>query len=223
MNNEVQIWLNSGAEVNEGLRLLNKYTRNKPLAHLVGLNPKYKYLLIKALAPNHSGHTAPKPQRVQKSFRNEWPFIKEPNCPNELKVLASDKLTTYYRYVEAHDELFDCTNNQECYEVAKIVISNFLQNREIYRELEFYKEHNRVLGKHSIFKELSRLKELRKLPLRELIRRQINIKESIWRASSEIAKRDKPYLDDKREESIRAKTAELSEVERFIEQYEKTK
>ena len=220
MTNEVQIWLNSGAEVNEGLRLLNKYAPNKHLARLVELNPKFKHLLIKALAPEHIVLVQEPPKQTSKSFRTEWSFLREPSCPNELKVLAADKITTYCNYIEAHDALFNCTTNQECYEVAKRVVNNFIENNEIYQELKFYKEHKHILGKHHSFNEQKRINELRKLPLRELIQKQNNIKEAIWRVNSEILKRNKPHLEHKREVSIKAKIAELAEIERLIEQYE---
>lgn len=219
MTNEVQIWLNSGAEVNEGLRLLNKYAPNKHLARLVELNSKFKHLLIKALAPEHIVQVQEPPRPAPKSFRSEWSFLKDTTCPNELKILAADKITTYHNYIEAHEALFDCTTTQECYEVAKKVVTNFIENNEIYQELKFYKEHKHILGKHHSFKEQKRINELRKLPLRELIQKHENLKEAIWRVNSEILKRDKPHLEHKREISIKAKTAELAEIDRLIEQY----
>lgn len=108
MKNEIRQWLDSGAEVQEGLRLLSLVAPNKHLAKLVSLNPKrYKPLLIQSLASVIEPATNSSP--VRPSFREDWPFLSDCDCPNELKILVADKITTHRRYVEAHE---NCTTAQ---------------------------------------------------------------------------------------------------------------
>ncbi len=218
MKDEIRQWLDSGAEVQEGLRLLNIVAPNKYLAQLVRSNPRrYKELLVKSLTASIE-HTPIVPS-VRPKFREDWPFLSEKDCPNELKILAADKISTHQRYVEAHERLFDCSTLQDCFLVAKNLIENYIENRKIHSELTYYKAHHSVLGKHPIFDELRRCNELRHLPIQTLFRRKENLEESIWRINSEIRKGDKPHLLSRREQRLAAKQRELSEVNRIIDNY----
>ena len=110
MSNEIDRWICSGAEVTEGLRLLSIYAPNKWLDALVRKAPKeYSHLLKKALLPFATevpfSHTLTKGGR----FREDWPFLSEPDCPTELKALAADMITSWHNYVNAHEDLFKCT------------------------------------------------------------------------------------------------------------------
>lgn len=216
--NEVGRWLYSGAGVQEGLRLLNIYAPNRHLETLVRLNPdKYRALLVKVLSAcseDASGITRPG------AFRNEWPFLNEPDCPLELKVLAADKITAYHNYVSAHRELFGCETLEECFETAKKVIENYRQNRKILSEFAYYKEHHTCLGKHPIFKTARHLAEMRKMSIVGLLKKKKNIEGNIWRIKSEIRKGDKPHLLEEREARLKTKELELSEVNKMIEEYE---
>lgn len=215
---EIRQWLDSGAEVQEGLRLLNLYAPNKHLARLVSLSPaRYKPLLVRTLTaklPNVASSAA-----APVSFREDWPFLQNPDCPNELKILATDKITAYRNYVAAHEQLFNCVTLEECYTTAKKVIENYIENRNIRSELAYYKEHGTVLGKHSIFNEVKHLAELRQLPVPELFRRKENLEEAIWRIGNEIRKGTKPHLLESRERRLKAKQRELAEVQRIIASY----
>ena len=216
----IQNWLNSGAEVQEGLRLLDIYAPNQHLHRLVSLRPdKFKHLLVRTLSalihtPVQILHRPPK-----NTFREQWPFLDDPTCPNELKILAADKITAYRNYTSAHRELFECTSQQECFLTAKKVVENFLENRKIISELAYYKEHHSLLGKHPVFREVKRLAELRRLSVVDLFQRRDNLEEAIWRIQSEIRKGNKPHLQTSREQRLVVKQRELREVERIISDF----
>jgi hypothetical protein len=142
--------------------------------------------------------------------------LNHPDCPVELKALVTDKFSSYYLYRELHKQLFDCTNIQECAGVTGSLIENYLENRAIYAELDFYRQHKTLLGKHPIFKHFVKMKELRKKPIKELVKRQRQLEHAIWRIQSEIKKGDKPHLDSDRRERLREKEAELAEVNRLL-------
>lgn len=218
MKNEIRQWLDSGAEVQEGLRLLSLVAPNKHLARLVSLNPsRYKPLLVQSLAAIIESVSIP--PSIRPNFREDWPFLSDYDCPNELKILAADKITTHRRYVEAHEKLYDCTSPEECFVVAKNLIENYIENRKIYSELAYYKANRSILGKHPIFEEVKRCNELRHLPISSLFRRKENLEEAIWRINSEIRKGNKPHLLPRREQRLAAKQRELSEVNRIIDNY----
>jgi hypothetical protein len=223
MSNEIDRWICSGAEVTEGLRLLSIYAPNKWLDALVRKAPKeYSHLLKKALLPFAT--EVPFSQTLTKGgrFREDWPFLSEPDCPTELKALAADMITSWHNYVNAHEDLFSCTTPEECYECAEKTIRNFSQNSSSRLEFQYYNEHHRILGKHPIFALTKKLENLRRMPITELIRKRRNVQDSIWRAEREIKKGDRPDLKVSREERLSRLKMTLDEINRMIKEYEGT-
>lgn len=223
MSNEIDRWICSGAEVTEGLRLLSIYAPNKWLDALVRKAPKeYSHLLKKALLPFAT--EVPFSQTLTKGgrFREDWPFLAEPDCPTELKALAADIITSWHNYVNAHEDLFKCTTPEECFETAEKTVRNFYQNSVSRTEFQYYKEHHRILGKHPIFALTKKLDNLRRMPITGLIRKRRNVQDSIWRAEREIKKGDRPDLKESREERLSRLKMTLDEINRMIEEYEGT-
>ena len=223
MSNEIDRWICSGAEVTEGLRLLSIYAPNKWLDALVRKAPKeYSHLLKKALLPFAT--EVPFSQTLTKGgrFREDWPFLSEPDCPTELKALAADMITSWHNYVNAHEDLFKCTTPEECFEAAEKTVRIFYQNSVSRTEFQYYKEHHRILGKHPIFALTKKLENLRRMPITELIRKRRNVQDSIWRAEREIKKGDRPDLKVSREERLSRLKMTLDEINRMIKEYEGT-
>lgn len=150
------------------------------------------------------------------TFRSEFPFLNRADCPIELKALVTDKFSSFHAYRDLHKQLRDCTNVAECAETAKQLIDSFTENRAIWAELNYYKEHKVLLGKHPIFKHYQRVKDLRKLSVKDLVLKQIDLKHNVWRIQSEIAKGDKPHLDAERQQRLDIKQNELEEVNRLL-------
>lgn len=224
MRDAVQKWLESGAEVQAGLRLLSLYAKNEHLAQLVTARPdRYKSLLIDTLCKTAgtSPLTTPPPSS-RPAFREQWAFLSEPDCPPELKILAADKITAYRDYVDAHRRLFDCTTLDECFATAENLIKSFSENRKILYEFTYYAEHHALLGRHSIFREMQELATLRKMGPVALVARQKNLKGNIWRIKHEITRGSKPHLDIERRNRLKAKERELAAVNKMIEEYERT-
>ena len=223
--NDVCQWLVSGAGVPEGLRLLSKYAPNIHLDRLVRMQPsRWGYLLSRSLS-RYSDEPVRMPASDSagspRSFREEWPFLSEPDCPPELKILAADKITAYHEYVRGHEELFSCITIDECYNTAKKVVENYKRNRKILSEFAYYREHGKCLGKHEIFASMKRLESLRRMSPVELVRKQKNLSGAIWRIKNELKKGDKPHLRTEREARLKEKSLELSEVNRLLGEYEK--
>jgi hypothetical protein len=150
-------------------------------------------------------------------FRQEFPFLDSAGCPMELKILVTDKFSSFYRYRNLHQKLVDCTNVKECADISAEIIKSYLDNRSIYAELDYFKKHHVILGKHPIFMHFNKMKSIRNLSIKDLVKRQILLEHNIWRIESELKKKDKPHLKVERQERLQQKKAELAEVKRLIE------
>lgn len=159
---------------------------------------------------------SPKVAVERSSIREQYPFLNKENCPQELKILVSDKISAYYNYCDAHAKLSACSTKKECYETADIVINNFIENRLIHDELNHYLKTGKVLGKNPIFEEIKAVNKLKTMPVLELYKYYEKLKHRIWRNDDEIKKNKKPYLKYKREERRESYKRELLECERLL-------
>src|SRR5690606_8218532 len=103
-------WLKAGAPLEEGVRLFALMAgEDHPFIKLIKHNHSTAYpILIKELCRRAGVNPAELNSKVK--FRDEWPFLSQPDCPPELKILAANKITAYHHYTRAHELLFDCTN-----------------------------------------------------------------------------------------------------------------
>lgn len=217
---EIEQWLRSGAGVQEGLRLLSIYKPNPHLARLVERHPdKYAYLLMKALAGVDRKTVAETAIR-RPGLRETWPFLSQPDCPPELKILAADKITAYTGFAREHAKLFSCSTLEECLATAKKCVNFYCQNRKIFSEFAYYKEHGVVLGKHPIFDEMRHRRELLSMGILDMERRRQNLRDAIWRLKKQIRLDERPDLEASRMDLLETKERELDEIGRLIEEYE---
>lgn len=217
---DILTWLESGCEIKEGVILLKKYSANKFLIRLASSNPKANKDRMKAELCRIAGiKEQPKPKKrdTNISFRSEFPFLSQSDCPLELKALVTDKFSSFYTYKDLHSKLFDCTNEKECVSVASALLANFKENRMIFAELEYYKKHKAILGRHPIFKHLNSLKALRKLSIKDLVLKEQKLEHNIWRINSNLKKNDQPHLREERLRRLSEKENELAEVKRLLQ------
>lgn len=147
------------------------------------------------------------PETMQKTirFREEFPFLNSPECPDELKILVSDMFAAFDLYREGHAELVkapDDVANEEMLRVAQTVVENFLKNREIWEELDYYKQNGKVLGKAPIFETMMKKKEFRELPDIQLTQKLNNAKSSISKAKNDLEKADTDEKKMKAQEKL---------------------
>ena len=218
---DVENWLRTGAGIQEGLRLLSLYKPNPYLARMVERHPdKYRRLLIRTLTGRDP---APTPaDRPARSFREDWPFLSRPDCPPELKILAADKITAWTNFAREHEKLFDCVTPEQCLEHAKNCVFYYQQNRKIFSEFAHYQDTGHVLGKHPVFGEVRRSHEMLSAGPIELMRRQHNLRAAISRLKRQMGTGGRPDLDAGRAELLAAKERELADVEKILENYEKS-
>jgi transcriptional regulator with XRE-family HTH domain len=122
-------------------------------------------------------------------FRESFPFLKEPDCPDILKVLVADMFTAYGKYREAHAQLADMPDDAELQETAKLseeIVENFLANREIWDELEFYRDNHSLLGKCDKVKELQASEDLKNMSDIDLMTARNNASANLSKAKKRI-------------------------------------
>lgn len=214
----IEKWIREGGGVEEGLRLLALYGPNHRLERMVKSRPeKYRPLLVRTFRRMLLSWK----EEEKYSFRREWPFLDDPDCPSELKILAADKITAMRSWAREHEALFSSGTIEECLEHAKNCVESFSRNRKILSEFNYYKEHGTVLGKHRIFADEKRMEGLRTMDLVSLKSRRDNLARSIRRLRSQVAKGDRPDLDGERSALIAAHVKELAEVDKIIDNYRK--
>lgn len=99
----------------------------------------------------------PEPVRKMIRFREKYPFLNSPDCPDVLKVLVADMFTSYDNYKSAHARLQVLADDEAAAAVADCekVVTDYLKNREIWDELEYYRENGTILGKAAKFREIA--------------------------------------------------------------------
>lgn len=225
MKSQVLAWIRSGSPLPEGIRIFSVLGKpDHPFIALLRADPAHLTAVLRqelairvgissqdlASAATDAG------ANTRQSFRQNWPFLNDPDCPAELKILAADKITAWHRYTQAHERLFDCTSLEEMRDTARDLMAHFLQNRLIIDEFRYYREHKHILGKHPIFSWAKQLRALRKLNPVQLVEKRIRLEHNVWRIESELSKKDKPHLRTSREQALRAKKMQLTEVNNII-------
>lgn len=226
MKDQVVLWLKNGANAEEGVQLMIKAGAPSLTIRLIradpvrNLNLMVSYLCKKFGVQNdydiQSKTKVIVVERRPLSFREEFPFLNDPGCPVELEALASRKFSKYHAYVDLHKKLRDCTDLNECASVSREIINNYLENRMIWDELNYYQKHHSILGKHPIFSAFQKRKKLLSLNVKELIVKQRRLQGNIWRVKDELKKGDKPHLELDRRARLAGYEAELEEVNRLL-------
>lgn len=113
----------------------------------------------------------PEPVKKMIRFREKYPFLNSPDCPDVLKVLVADMFTSYDNYKAAHARLQVLADDEAAAAVADCekVVTEYLKNREIWDELEYYRENGAILGKAAKFREAQAAEDLTALSDVDLI------------------------------------------------------
>jgi hypothetical protein len=144
IKNKVQNWLAEGANTSQGVRLMQEANASSLVLRLIRSNPSAnRQVMIAYLCRLYGIETNYKVNayteivltRKSESFRDEFPYLNDPSCPAELETLASRKFAKYHGYVALHKQLRNCTSLKECAHISRQLIDNYLENREIWEEL----------------------------------------------------------------------------------------
>ena len=152
----------------------------------------------------------------KQTLRQRYPILNEPDCPIEMHALVGHRISQYNLYVKLYAQLRDCESLTELSTLCGKLLEAYIDNRRCTDELEYYQEHRKLLGKHPLMKHLRQLTDLRAKTTRELMEEQRRTRDNIWRARNEIAKGDRPHLNQQREDRIRGYELKLQEIERLL-------
>lgn len=128
------------------------------------------------------------PEEARKGWklREEFPFLNSADCPNEYKILVADLITSHNTFTESHQKLFETISPEETAMLSESVVENYINNRQIWDELVFYRDNGKPLGEHAIWKRSARLAELQAMPQPELIKLSKNIPTNITRIRKKL-------------------------------------
>lgn len=158
-------------------------------------------------------------------LRKEFPFLSADDCPEEFKILVNDMINSHERYVKGHQNLFAVANkgNEDCFEAAKVVVENYLNNRKCWEELEHYKKTGQILGDHPLFAKRMRETELKNMPVTELSALYRNLPRNIRYYGKLIEDDADNELTGERMEKKKWFEWELAVVKRLLEIRERKK
>lgn len=147
----------------------------------------------------------PEPVRKMIRFREKYPFLNSPDCPDVLKVLVADMFTSYDNYKSAHARLQVLADDETAAAVADCekVVTEYLKNREIWDELEYYRENGAILGKAAKFREMEAAEDYTRLSEIDLMKKlqSANVNESKHRKAVNTAK-EKGETNDRAEAAL---------------------
>lgn len=166
------------------------------------------------------------PDTVRKTirFREEFPFLNERDCPDEFKILVADMFVAYDLYRESHAMLVNTPDDvlsEETFRWAQTVVENFLANREMWEELEYYRDNHEILGKAKIMQGLAERKEISALPDLELMKQLNNAKSNISKGKNDLEKADNDEKKAKAQAKIEKWTSKKELLEKEIENRKK--
>ena len=100
------------------------------------------------------------PIEVKKTIklREQFPFLREKDCPDVLKLLINEMITAYEKYKAGRSQLFASLTAEEEGLLSRDIVDNFIENKQAFAELEHYKNNGQILGAHPIF-EAQKIKE----------------------------------------------------------------
>ena len=122
-------------------------------------------------------------------FRERFPFLAKEECPDVLKVLVADAITTHDNYTNAHAELAGKNDGETTKETEKLseeVVENMIENKAIWEELEHYEKTGELLGKHPKVKAAMASEEYADMADLELQRALTNARSNLSKAKKRL-------------------------------------
>jgi hypothetical protein len=159
------------------------------------------------------------PEHVKKTIklREHFPFLKDPNCPNEAKVLVADMISSYEKYRETHADLFDATSEEDILKACQNIVEPYLENREIWDELEHFKKTGEFLGEYPIFNLKDQFENLKNMDGKKLAKRRETLINGINRNKKDIEKGEAdPEQIESWRKALAKRELELVEVDRLL-------
>lgn len=145
----------------------------------------------------------PNPPNSDKKFREDYPFLNDPEVPEEFKILAADKITSFKILTDGHEQLqaaaegLSDLSEEMLAQIAKDVAAADELNALIHEEFDYYQKNNKILGKHPIFTERMIAAKVDKMTGEEKLKRFDTLNKDVKREKSNLAKAEKTNDTDK--------------------------
>lgn len=128
------------------------------------------------------------PEKNQ-SFREEYSFLNDPNCPEEFKILAADKITAFRKLQSLHESI----KAEDLSDEDRAVIATELKEADelndlIKNEFAHFAEKGEPLGIHPIFSERMLQKKIDQMTGEEKAKRLSNLKTYVRRYKTKLEK-----------------------------------
>lgn len=158
------------------------------------------------------------PVEVKKSIklREQFPFLKEKDCPVILKALVNDLITTYDNYKAGRAQLFDSMTQEEEAILARGIVDNFIENKQIFEELEHYKNTGQVLALHPAFEQEKVKAELDKMTGEELNKKHNALRKNISTNNKKAEATEDPEAKAGYQAAVESYTWELEYVKTLL-------
>lgn len=149
--------------------------------------------------------TAAMPVEAKEKVRlwQQFPFLREKDCPDVFKILTADMVTAYHAYMDAQPKLHDALTDEDRKAIADSVKENFTINKLIWDELEHYQANKQILGAHPIFEKQKEEAEIAALATPDLVKK-------IEALDRNVKRNTKKSKDEKKSTEDREKSAELA-------------
>ena len=121
-------------------------------------------------------------------LRDQFPFLREADCPRVLHLLVADMITAHENFVEKQPLLHEQATQEQLQKLVAEVKASYIEKKEIFAELEYYNEHKQLLGEHPIFEQLQQEEEIKKLNSVDLAKKISNLTNNINRNKSKLEK-----------------------------------
>ena len=118
--------------------------------------------------------------------------------------------------MEAHANLFIPSSPEDFSLQTKTVIDNYKENRLIFQELNHYKLHHEILGKHPVFDWFKKAQQIRSMKISDLFTMHLHLSEYIRKAKYSIRKTPHHRLTSSRLERIADYEKQVKEILRLI-------
>ena len=149
--------------------------------------------------------TAAMPVEAKEKVRlwQQFPFLREKDCPDVFKILTADMITAYHAYMDAQPKLHEALTDEDRKAIADSVKENFTINKLVWDELEHYQANKQILGAHPIFEKQKEEEEIAALATPDLVKK-------IEALDRNVKRNTKKSKDEKKSTEDREKSAELA-------------
>lgn len=127
-----------------------------------------------------------------KSIREEYPFLNEKDCPEELLIVVGKKIAAWKRYQDLHEQIQNFDPEKQSEEdlnaLTAASVKEYEDNQALDAELKHYAEHKEVLAKHESLIEFRVKKEVEQMSNDELLKFVNSSKTFFTRSKTDLKK-----------------------------------